>query len=141
MITSTIVYKGDLRTESTHVLSNSIVLTDAPLDNHGKGEAFSPTDLVANSLATCMLTIMGIKANSLAVDLLGSRAEVTKTMQTEPRMIGEIVITFDMQTSEIDDKTKTILERSALTCPVYLSLHPNIKKTISFNWKYPPNFL
>lgn len=141
MITSTIVYKGDLRTESTHVLSNSIVLTDAPLDNHGKGEAFSPTDLVANSLATCMLTIMGIKANSLAVDLLGSRAEVTKTMQTEPRMIGEIVITFDMQTSKIDDKTKTILERSALTCPVYLSLHPNIKKTISFNWKYPPNFL
>lgn len=141
MITSTIVYKGDLRTESTHVLSNSIVLTDAPLDNHGKGEAFSPTDLVANSLATCMLTIMGIKANSLAVDLLGSRAEVTKIMQTEPRMIGEIVITFDMQTSEIDDKTKTILERSALTCPVYLSLHPNIKKTISFNWKYPPNFL
>lgn len=141
MITSTIVYKGDLRTESTHVLSNSIVLTDAPLDNHGKGEAFSPTDLVANSLATCMLTIMGIKANSLAVDLLGSRAEVTKIMQTEPRMIGEIVIAFDMQTSEIDDKTKTILERSALTCPVYLSLHPNIKKTISFNWKYPPNFL
>lgn len=141
MITSTIVYKGDLRTESTHVLSNSIVLTDAPLDNHGKGEAFSPTDLVANSLATCMLTIMGIKANSLAVDLLGSRAEVTKIMQTEPRMIGEIVIAFDMQASEIDDKTKTILERSALTCPVYLSLHPNIKKTISFNWKYPPNFL
>lgn len=141
MITSTIVYKGDLRTESTHVLSNSIVLTDAPLDNHGKGEAFSPTDLVANSLATCMLTIMGIKANSLAVDLLGSRAEVTKIMQFDPRMIGEIVITFDMQTSEIDDKTKTILERSALTCPVYLSLHPNIKKTISFNWKYPPNFL
>ncbi|HLT65336.1 MAG TPA: OsmC family protein [Flavobacterium sp.] len=135
MITSTIVYKGDLRTESTHVLSNSIVLTDAPLDNHGKGEAFSPTDLVANSLATCMLTIMGIKANSLAVDLLGSRAEVTKIMQTEPRMIGEIVIAFDMQASEIDDKTKTILERSALTCPVYLSLHPNIKKTISFNWK------
>lgn len=135
MITSTIVYKGDLRTESTHVLSNSIVLTDAPLDNHGKGEAFSPTDLVANSLATCMLTIMGIKANSLSVDLLGSRAEVTKIMQTEPRMIGEIVIAFDMQASEIDDKTKTILERSALTCPVYLSLHPNIKKTISFNWK------
>lgn len=135
MITSTIVYKGDLRTESTHVLSNSIVLTDAPLDNHGKGKAFSPTDLVANSLATCMLTIMGIKANSLAVDLLGSRAEVTKIMQTEPRMIGEIVIAFDMQASEIDDKTKTILERSALTCPVYLSLHPNIKKTISFNWK------
>lgn len=135
MITSTIVYKGDLRTESTHVLSNSIVLTDAPLDNHGKGEAFSPTDLIANSLATCMLTIMGIKANSLAVDLLGSRAEVTKIMQTEPRMIGEIVIAFDMQASEIDDKTKTILERSALTCPVYLSLHPNIKKTISFNWK------
>lgn len=135
MITSTIVYKGDLRTESTHVLSNSIVLTDAPLDNHGKGEAFSPTDLVANSLATCMLTIMGIKANSLAVDLLGSRAEVTKIMQSEPRMIGEIVIAFDMQASEIDDKTKTILERSALTCPVYLSLHPNIKKTISFNWK------
>lgn len=133
MSTSKILYVGDLRTESTHLQSGTVIITDAPTDNHGKGEAFSPTDMVANSLATCMFSIMGIKAKQLGIDLKGSNAEVTKIMQGEPRMIKEIVVVFNM-VGFINDKTKLILERAALTCPVFLSLHPDITKNITFNW-------
>ncbi len=133
MSTSKVVYKGDIRTESTHLQSGTIILTDGPTDNHGKGEAFSPTDMVANSLATCMLSIMGIKANAMNLDIEGSTAEVTKIMQAEPRMISEIVVVLNMQGVN-DEKSRIILERSAMTCPVFLSLHPDIKKTIRFNW-------
>lgn len=133
-MTSKVVYKGDLRTESTHLQSGTVILTDAPTDNHGRGEAFSPTDMVANSLATCMFSIMGIKAKQMAVNIEESTAEVTKIMQAEPRTIKEIVIHFEMN-NVVDDKTKTILERAAMTCPVYLSLHPDILKTITFKWK------
>lgn len=133
MSTSKILYVGDLRTESTHLQSGTVIITDAPTDNHGKGEAFSPTDMVANSLATCMFSIMGIKAKQLGIDLKGSNAEVTKIMQGEPRMIKEIVVVFNM-VGFINDKTKLILERVALTCPVFLSLHPDITKNITFNW-------
>ncbi len=134
MTTSKIVYKGDLRTESTHLQSGTVILTDAPTDNHGRGEAFSPTDMVANSLATCMFSIMGIKAKAMEVDLVDSTAEVTKIMQAEPRMISEIIVSFEMN-AVVDEKSKTILERAAMTCPVFLSLHPDIKKTVRFNWK------
>ena len=134
MTTSKIVYKGDLRTESTHLQSGTVILTDAPTDNHGRGEAFSPTDMVANSLATCMFSIMGIKAKAMEVDLVDSIAEVTKIMQAEPRMISEIIVSFEMN-AVVDEKSKTILERAAMTCPVFLSLHPDIKKTVRFNWK------
>ena len=134
MSTSKVVYKGELRTESTHLQSGSVILTDAPKDNHGKGEAFSPTDMVANSLATCMLSIMGIKANAMNVNIDGSTADVTKIMQTEPRKISEIIVELDMQGVD-DEKSRIILERAAMTCPVFLSLHPDIKKTVSFNWK------
>ncbi len=134
MSTSKVVYKGDIRTESTHLQSGTIILTDGPTDNHGKGEAFSPTDMVANSLATCMLSIMGIKANAMNLDIEGSTAEVTKIMQAEPRMISEIVVALNMQGVN-DEKLRIILERAAMTCPVFLSLHPDIKKTIRFNWK------
>lgn len=134
MSTSKVIYQGDLRTSSTHLQSGSTVLTDAPTDNHGRGEAFSPTDMVANSLATCMFSIMGIKARSMEIDIENSTAEVTKVMQADPRMISEIIVNFEMKTAEIDDKSKVILERAALTCPVFLSLHPDIKKTINFNW-------
>ncbi len=134
MSTSKVVYKGDIRTESTHLQSETIILTDGPTDNHGKGEAFSPTDMVANSLATCMLSIMGIKANAMNLDIEGSTAEVTKIMQAEPRMISEIVVALNMQGVN-DEKSRIILERAAMTCPVFLSLHPDIKKTIRFNWK------
>lgn len=133
-MTSKVIYKGDLRTESTHLQSGTTILTDAPTDNHGKGEAFSPTDMVANSLATCMFSIMGIKAKAMNLDLVDSTAEVTKIMQAEPRMIAEIIVSFEMN-AVIDEKSKTILERAAMTCPVFLSLNTDIKKTIRFNWK------
>lgn len=133
MSTSKVIYQGDLRTSSTHLQSGSTVLTDAPTDNYGRGEAFSPTDMVANSLATCMFSIMGIKARSMEIDLNDSSAEVTKIMQAEPRKISEIIVTFEMKIS-IDEKSKMILERAAMTCPVFLSLHPDIKKTVTFNW-------
>ena len=134
MATSKVTYLGDLRTSSVHLQSGNTIITDAPTDNHGKGEAFSPTDSVANALATCMLTVMGIKAKDLEVDFTGSTAEVTKIMGTDPRRIVEIHVTFDMNLTA-DEKTRTVLERTALTCPVYFSLHPDIKKEISFNWK------
>ncbi len=134
MSTSKVVYKGELRTESTHLQSGSLIVTDAPKDNHGKGEAFSPTDMVANSLATCILSIMGIKANAMNVNIEGSNADVTKVMQAEPRKISEIIVVLDMQGVD-DEKSQIILERAAMTCPVFLSLHPDIKKTVSFNWR------
>lgn len=132
-MTSKVTYTGDLRTKSVHLQSGNEIITDAPTDNNGKGEAFSPTDMVANSLATCMFTIMGIKANQMNINIEGSIASVTKIMQSEPRMISKIIIVFDMNISA-DEKTKTILERAALTCPVYLSLHPDIQKDVTFNW-------
>ncbi|WP_395065746.1 OsmC family protein [Flavobacterium sp.] len=134
MATSKVTYLGELRTSSIHLQSGTEIITDAPIDNNGKGEAFSPTDMVANSLATCMLTVMGIKARDLDVDFSGSTAQVTKVMAAEPRRISEIHITFQMNL-EADDKTKTILERTGMTCPVHFSLHPDIKKEIVFNWK------
>jgi uncharacterized OsmC-like protein len=132
-MTSKVTYTGDLRTSSVHLQSGSEIITDAPLDNNGKGEAFSPTDMVANSLATCMFTIMGIKANQMDINFEGSTASVTKIMKAEPRMISKIIVEFDMKIST-DEKTKTILERAALTCPVYLSLHPDIQKEVTFSW-------
>jgi len=134
MATSKVTYLGDLRTSSIHLQSGSEIISDAPVDNNGKGEAFSPTDTVANGLASCMFTVMGIKARDLGVDFSGSSAEVTKIMAAEPRRISEIHIVFTMNLIA-DDKTKTILERTAMTCPVFYSLHPDIKKEITFNWK------
>jgi len=133
-MTSKVTYLGDLRTTSTHLQSGTEILSDAPLDNNGKGEAFSPTDLVANALGSCMFTIMGIKARDMNVSIENSTASVTKIMQAEPRKISAIEIVFDMNYAP-DDKTKIILERAAMTCPVFLSLHPEIEKRITFNWK------
>ena len=133
-MTSKVTYLGDLRTSSIHLQSGTEIISDAPLDNNGKGEAFSPTDTVANALASCMMTVMGIKARDLNVDFTGSAAAVTKIMQAEPRRINTIEIVFEMNVSA-DEKTKTILERAAMTCPVFLSLNPEIEKRISFNWK------
>ena len=133
-MTSKVTYTGSLRTVSVHLCSGKEIITDAPTDNHGKGEAFSPTDMVANALATCMLTVMGIKARDLEVDFTGSTAEVTKVMAADPRRISEIHINFTMNLAP-DEKTKTILERTGMTCPVLNSLHPDIVKDIVFNWK------
>ncbi len=134
MPTSKVTYLGNLRTSSIHLKSGSEIISDAPTDNNGKGEAFSPTDTVANGLASCMLTVMGIKARDLDVDFTNSTAEVTKIMGTEPRRIVEIQVVFNMSIA-VDEKTKTILEKTALTCPVWFSLHPDIKKEVTFNWK------
>jgi uncharacterized OsmC-like protein len=134
MATSKVTYLGELRTSSIHLQSGTEIISDAPLDNNGKGEAFSPTDSVANGLASCMFTVMGIKAREMEVDFSGSTAEVTKIMAAEPRRISEIHVVFAMSL-EADDKTKTILERTAMTCPVFYSLHPDIKKLVTFNWK------
>ena len=134
MATSTITYVGDLRTVCIHLQSGTQILTDAPTDNHGKGEAFSPTDLVATALGSCMVSIMAIKSKDLNLDLKDSTLEVTKIMQAEPRKIAKIIVVLNM-TIVPDEKTKIILERAAMTCPVFLSLHPDIEKEITFNWK------
>lgn len=133
-MTSRVTYLGHLRTSSIHLQSGSKIISDAPLDNNGKGEAFSPTDTVANGLASCAMTVMGIKASSMNIDFTGSTAEVTKIMNAEPRRIGAIEIVFNM-VGIADQKDRTILERTAMTCPVFLSLHPEVEKRISFNWK------
>ena len=133
-MTSKITYLGDLRTSSIHLQSGTEILSDAPVDNNGKGEAFSPTDLVANATGSCMMTIMAIKARDLNVDLIGTTIEVTKIMQAEPRKISRIEIIMNMSIAT-DEKTKTILERTAMNCPVLLSLNADIEKDITFNWK------
>ena len=134
MTTSIVRYLGELRSSSMHLQSGTEILNDAPTDNHGKGEAFSPTDMVANSLATCIITTMAIKAINMNLELKGTTAEVTKVMAADPRRISEIHIVFQMNLAE-DKKIKTILEKTAMTCPVHQSLHPDIKKVITFNWK------
>lgn len=134
MATSSIEYVGDLRTICIHLQSGTQILTDAPTDNHGKGEAFSPTDLVATALGSCMVSIMAIKSKDLEVDLKDSTVSVTKIMQAEPRKIAKIVVELNMSI-ETSEKNKTILERSAMTCPVLLSLHPDIEKEVTFSWK------
>lgn len=133
-MTSKVTYVGGLRTESVHLQSGTTVLSDAPTDNHGKGEAFSPTDMVANSLATCILTTMAIKANSMGMDLAGSTAEVTKVMQPDPRKIAKIVVSLHM-TGAVDDRSRTILELVGNRCPVALSLHPDLTQEITFTWQ------
>lgn len=134
MATSNITYVGDLRTVCIHLQSGTQILTDAPTDNHGKGEAFSPTDLVATALGSCMVSIMGIKSKDLNVDLKDSTVSITKIMQSEPRKIAKIEVILNMPI-ETSEKNKTILERAAMTCPVLLSLHPDIEKDVVFNWK------
>jgi uncharacterized OsmC-like protein len=133
-MTSKVTYLGNLRTSSVHLQSGTEMLSDAPLDNNGKGEAFSPTDTVANALATCMLTIMGIKARDMQLNIENSTAAVTKIMNVEPRRIGAIEIAFDMS-GVLEQKDKIILERAAMTCPVFLSLNADIEKRITFDWK------
>ena len=126
-------YKGQLRTEAKHLRSASVIVTDAPIDNQGKGEAFSPTDLVATALASCMITIMGIVAERDGIDIEGVTADVDKIMSKEPRRIGEIkiIITFK---SKLTTDQRGKLERAAKTCPVSGSLHEDLKETIEFSY-------
>ena len=134
-MTSKVVYEGDLRTVATHIKSGSVIETDAPTDNQGKGERFSPTDLVATALASCMFTIMGIAARTHAIDINGMECNVEKIMVSNPRKIGEIKVNISFpQQQKYSDKERNILEHAALTCPVFLSLHPDVTKSVSFNW-------
>ncbi|MDT0650770.1 OsmC family protein [Autumnicola edwardsiae] len=132
-MTSKVTYKGGLRTEAEHLKSGSKIISDAPIDNHGKGEAFSPTDTVATALASCMLTVMGIKAEEMDLDLSGTNASVTKVMAAEPRRISRIDVVVEFQ-RDLPEKQKKILENTAKTCPVLNSLHTDIEKNISFRY-------
>ncbi|UII21926.1 OsmC family protein [Fulvivirga ligni] len=127
-------YLGELRTTATHLKSANQVITDAPTDNNGKGEAFSPTDLVSSALCSCMMTIMGIKADQEGVDLKGLMANVTKVMSASPRKISEIKIEFTHDSLEATPKQIEVLKRAALTCPVALSLSSDLKQTVTFNF-------
>lgn len=132
-MTSKVVYLGDLRTECTHDKSGNSFITDAPTDNNGKGLAFSPTDTVATGLASCMMTVMGIKARDMGIEMKGTTAEVTKTMASDPRRISKIEVVLNLPFAA-DEKIKSILENTARTCPVLYSLHPDIEKAITFKW-------
>jgi uncharacterized OsmC-like protein len=134
-MTSKVIYQGTLRTICEHLQSGQQIITDAPTDNNGKGEAFSPTDLLATSLAACMITVMGIKATANAWNIDETELQVTKIMASDPRRVSEIIIELNMPRDRaFDDKTRKILENTARTCPVALSLHPDIKQNIIFNW-------
>lgn len=128
------IYLGELRTEATHVQSGNKLITDAPLDNKGKGEAFSPTDLLATSLGSCMLTIMGISAREHGFNIDGTKVNIWKIMESNPRRVGEVKIEFNFPKKNYSEKEKKFIEKAAHTCPVNLSLHPDLKKTIIFNY-------
>ena len=133
MATIETTYLGGLRTEATHLQSGTKIITDAPVDNQGKGEAFSPTDLLAAALGSCMLTIMGIKARASEIDIDNTQISITKIMAADPRRVSEIIISFKF-TKTYTEKEQQLLERAALTCPVYYSLAEDLKKTVDFGW-------
>jgi uncharacterized OsmC-like protein len=128
------IYQGDLRTEAVHVNSGVKLITDAPPDNQGKGESFSPTDLLAAALGSCMVTIMGIAARTHQINIDGTKIGITKVMASNPRRISEVQIVFDMPAIAYTDKEKVILDHAARTCPVALSLHPDVKQVVTFNY-------
>ena len=117
-----------------HVKSGQKIITDAPLDNQGKGEAFSPTDLLSASLGSCMLTLMGIAAKTHQIDIEGATMKITKVMASNPRKVAEVIIEFTIPGKSFSEKEKKILEKAALTCPVALSLHPDLKQTVHFSY-------
>ena len=128
------VYLGELRTEALHVKSGQRIITDAPTDNQGKGETFSPTDLLAVSLGSCMMTLMGIAARKNNIDMSSVSMKITKIMASSPRKVAEVIIQFDLTGKNYSDKEKKLLETAALTCPVALSVHPDLRQTVSFDY-------
>lgn len=134
MTTIKTIYLGDLRTENEHLQSGNKVITDAPTDNRGKGEFFSPTDLLATALGSCIMTIMGIKARDNGIDIEGTKVEVTKIMASDPRRVAEVVVDFYFPGKNYSEGEKKLIESVAGISPVPLSLHPELKQTIKFNW-------
>ena len=127
-------YLGDLRTENIHLQSGSKIITDAPTDNRGKGEAFSPTDMLATALANCIMTIMGIKAMDNGIDLVGTEIEITKIMANDPRRVAEVIMEFNFPKKGYSEEAKRLIESVAGNSPVPLSVHPELKQTVRFNW-------
>lgn len=134
MNTSEVIYKGDLRTTATHLKSGKQIITDAPVDNNGKGEAFSPTDLLATSLGSCMLTVMGIVAKRHNINMDGTKVEILKVMADNPRRVSEVHVDMRFPQNNYSDKEKQLLENTALACPVAKSLHPDIKQKTRFHY-------
>ncbi len=135
MATSKIIYKGGLTTEATHLLSGKVLTTDAPLDNNGKGQAFSPTDLTATSLGSCLMTLMAMAADKEQINLEGTQIEITKIMGTNPRRIIEIQVTFDFpENLVLTEEQQQVLSNAAINCPVAKSLHPDIIQHVRFNF-------
>ena len=134
MVTSKVIYIGQLSTSANHLKSNTEIITDAPVDNNGLGRSFSPTDLLATSLASCMLTIMGIRANESQIDISGTKADVTKIMSSNPRKVAEVQVDIQVADRDLTDAQKKVLEKAAKTCPVALSLSETLKQTVSFSY-------
>lgn len=134
MLTSKIEYLGGLRTHNTHVRSGNQMVTDAPVDNHGKGEAFSPTDLMSTSLANCIFTIMGIRAEKAGFCITGAKAEMEKIMAANPRRVKEIRILFDFSMLDLDESQKALLREIPSISPVALSLHPDVKQNVTLKF-------
>lgn len=134
MVTVKTIYLGDLRTENEHLQSGNKIITDAPTDNQGKGEAFSPTDLLATALGNCIMTIMGIKARDNGIDIQGTEIEITKIMASNPRRVAEVIVEFTFPKKGYTEEEKKLVEGVAGISPVPLSLHPDLKQTIKFNW-------
>lgn len=135
MPTISATYLGNLRVESVHNQSGAKIVTDAPTDNHGKGEAFSPTDLCGAALGACAMTIIGLYAENHGIDVTGATMEITKTMSADPRRIGKLEVIFNMPDRPYAEKQKAGMERAARACPVHLSLHPDMEQVFTFNWK------
>jgi uncharacterized OsmC-like protein len=134
-MTASVIYKGDLRCECTHLQSGTIIETDAPTDNRGKGERFSPTDSLCVALATCMITTMGIRAADMQVDLSETRLDVTKHMLSDPRRIGKIEITLHLPSLNLDEKDKMVFQKIGDNCPVMKSLHPDLEVITEYIWE------
>ena len=133
-MTAQVVYKGDLRCECTHLQSGTVIETDAPTDNRGKGERFSPTDTVCVALATCIITTMGIRAADMQINLQDTKIDVTKHMLSDPRRIGKIEVTLHLPALNLDEKDRKLLEKIGDNCPVMKSIHPDLVVEAKYNW-------
>jgi len=133
-MTASIIYQGGLRCSATHLQSGTVIETDAPTDNRGKGEKFSPTDSLCVSLGTCMITTMAIKARDMNIELKDTKIEITKHMLKDPRRVGQIDVTVNLPQLNLNEDQKATLEASGNNCPVAKSLHPDLKMNIQYNW-------
>ena len=133
-MTASIIYQGDLRCSATHLQSGTVIETDAPTDNQGKGEKFSPTDTLCVSLATCLITTMALKARDMNIELKETKIDITKHMLKDPRRVGQIDVTVHFPDLNLKEEERSVLENTGNNCPVAKSLHPDLKTNIQYNW-------